>query len=1157
MVQRTARRRSAGVAAATISVLAVALLPGVSAIAAESVTDVSFDFGPVGSASPEGWIGVDPTVAYSPELGYGFTTAPRDAKDRGGEDLMRGDFVNSTPYEFVVDVPNGLYNVTAWMGDIQAGSGNRTNLEIEGTLYPGASTPGGEVREQTFSSIAVADGQLTIKALENVGRLNGLHVYALPTAPTGLVASDTDPAAGAVTLAWDAMPEATGYTVYRTGGGQSRVEVGTTTEPTFTDTGLIRGEAYTYTVSQQRGQHSSPDSDPVEVTVVDPDAEAPAPPTGLRVEALERESATIAWDTAEDALEWMVYRTTQTDIPFELIARVDEPTYTDSDVFTTIPYLYQVVAVGAGGSSEASASLTTETTERLVRPMERLDRGVVAVRASETDVHVSWRLLGLDPTDLGFVLERSTGGAPYKALASAPLTGGTSFLDTTADLSKSNAYRVRPVIDGKKQAPSKAFTLSADHAIEPIVRIPLREGKGPIKFTWTGDLDGDGAYDYLVDRHNEQQQIEAYRSDGTFLWSVDFGYNSIDQHNVEGGSATIDVGHNDGVSVYDFDSDGKAEVAIKLANGVTFGDGQVFAAGSDDLDQYVAILDGETGTLRATAPFPDDYVVDGALYTRFSVGYLDGETPSLIAYMKNRIGGGQPAKFNLAHVAWNFDGEQISELWQFHRGSQDLHDGHNSRIVDLDGDGRDEIVEIAYALNSDGTLRYSLTPQDIRHGDRYYITDIDPARPGLEGYGIQQTHEANLLDYYYDASSGEVIWKHFSNKPMGEGDAGRGNVADVDPRFPGLETYTLDGEPNWEASQIGLWNAATNQLVEADTAKQPWPGHNIWWDGDQLREIWHANPTPDNRDARVTKWDWENPTNWDETPTLLRTEEYGAVTASGGSVNYLHVGDIFGDWREEIVLTTPEFDELVIFTTDIPTDQRLYTLAHNPLYRSGMNQKGYVQSGQVDYFLGHGMEQPPTPDIRYAGDEPATDTVRPEVSLVAPSAGLVRELQIQVNASDAGGLEKIVANVYRGSQLVKSTQTSVNGASSGTHAATVQLPDGAYTIKFNAHDWAGNVSRTGAFDVVVDATAPTATVKDGPGFTRATGDTFDVISYKLYDAGKIDRVELNGVAKDLSNNAWSDVNGIRPGVFGAVSGPNVLVVFDVAGNSQSYRFTLN
>ena len=402
-----------------------------------------------------------------------------------------------------------------------------------------------------------------------------------------------------------------------------------------------------------------------------------------------------------------------------------------------------------------------------------------------------------------------------------------------------------------------------------------------------------------------------------------------------------------------------------------------------------------------------------------------------------------------------------------------------------------------------------------------------------------------------------MIWKHFSNKPMGEGDAGRGNVADVYPRFPGLETYTLDGEPNWEASQIGLWNAATNQLVEADTAKQPWPGHNIWWDGDPLREIWHANPTPDNRDARVTKWDWENPTNWDETPTLLRTEEYGAVTASGGSVNYLHVGDIFGDWREEIVLTTPEFDELVIFTTDIPTDQRLYTLAHNPLYRSGMNQKGYVQSGQVDYFLGHGMEQPPTPDIRYAGDEPATDTVRPEVSLVAPSAGLVRELQIQVNASDAGGLEKIVANVYRGSQLVKSTQTSVNGASSGTHAATVQLPDGAYTIKFNAHDWAGNVSRTGAFDVVVDATAPTATVKDGPGFTRATGDTFDVISYKLYDAGKIDRVELNGVAKDLSNNAWSDVNGIRPGVFGAVSGPNVLVVFDVAGNSQSYRFTLN
>ena len=51
--------------------------------------------------------------------------------------------------------------------------------------------------------------------------------------------------------------------------------------------------------------------------------------------------------------------------------------------------------------------------------------------------------------------------------------------------------------------------------------------------------------------------------------------------------------------------------------------------------------------------------------------------------------------------------------------------------------------------------------------------------------------------------------------------------------------------------------------------------------------------------------------------------------------------------------------------------------------------------------------------------------------------------------------------------------------------------------------------------------------------------------------------QSNGQVKDLSNNRWSDVNFIRPGGFGAVAGLNTLVVFDVAGNSETYTFTLN
>lgn len=73
--------------------------------------------------------------------------------------------------------------------------------------------------------------------------------------------------------------------------------------------------------------------------------------------------------------------------------------------------------------------------------------------------------------------------------------------------------------------------------------------------------------------------------------------------------------------------------------------------------------------------------------------------------------------------------------WKLLRGNRNLPDGHNTRIIDVDGDGRDELGEIGFLLNGDGIPRYSLATQGIAHGDRWFIVDIDPARPGLEGYG--------------------------------------------------------------------------------------------------------------------------------------------------------------------------------------------------------------------------------------------------------------------------------------------------------------------------------------------------------------------------------------------------------------------------------------
>jgi len=602
--------------------------------------------------------------------------------------------------------------------------------------------------------------------------------------------------------------------------------------------------------------------------------------------------------------------------------------------------LAAVLAVCATSTvGPATPAATAEPTVRAARMMENLGRGVVAVRSGTTQVLVSWRLLGLDPDGIGFHVYRSTAGGTYTRLTATALTGGTNYVDTTADLTRSNSYRVTPVVAGQEQAPSGAFTLTAGHATEPVVRVPIRSG-GPVKFVWVGDLDGDGEYDYVVDRQTSPQTLEAYRGDGTFLWTMNLGPNSVNQDNIEPGSSTVDVGNWDGVTVYDFDSDGDAEVAVRIADGVTFGDGATWTH-ADDSRQWMAILDGRTGALSRYSSIPTTYLADGPLAARLGVAYLNGSTPSLVAFMKNRQDGGA---FNLMIGAWKYDGASLDRQWTWQRGSQNAPDGHNTRAVDVNGDGTDEVAEIGFVLNGDGTLRYSMGPRGIIHGDRFHLADMDPARPGLEGYGVQQDNPSGLLEYYYDASTGALIWQHYG----GPADVGRGMAADIDSRRPGMEVWSFSG----------LYNAPTNTLTEPDTTKRPWPALGLWWDGDLTAELLN--------DGKIEKWDPLNPTATGSVPRLVSTWTHGAVDASQG-VNPTFVGDILGDWREEAVYTNASYNELIIFTTNQPTATRLYTLAHNPAYRNAMTFKGYMQSHQVDYFLGAGMAVPPRPNIAYAG----------------------------------------------------------------------------------------------------------------------------------------------------------------------------------------------
>jgi rhamnogalacturonan endolyase len=292
-------------------------------------------------------------------------------------------------------------------------------------------------------------------------------------------------------------------------------------------------------------------------------------------------------------------------------------------------------------------------------------------------------------------------------------------------------------------------------------------------------------------------------------------------------------------------------------------------------------------------------------------------------------------------LVYDFDGTTVTERWKFVRNT-DAPDFHQIRVLDVDGDGRDELADGGYVIDDDGSLLYSLGDHGVVHGDRFHIADMDPARPGLEGWGIQQDNQSGLETYYYDAATGQVL-RTYTNPNGPGGDMGRGTVADLFPDAPGFEYWSFNG----------LYNAQSGTLLVAEVnSNVPWPNFAILWDGDTGTELLDQNWAGEWNLTTTSR----NGYNWKYT--------FDGLAQARGAIPFY--GDILGDWREEALVESPDHSELRIYSTAYPTDVRLYTLVHNPQYRNSLTVHGYKQSHHVDYFLGFGMQPPAVPQIRLA-----------------------------------------------------------------------------------------------------------------------------------------------------------------------------------------------
>ena len=517
-------------------------------------------------------------------------------------------------------------------------------------------------------------------------------------------------------------------------------------------------------------------------------------------------------------------------------------------------------------------------------------------------------------------------------------------------------------------------------------------GKTPTdeEYTYTandmsvGDLDGDGEYEYIVkwDPSNSKDNsvkgytgnvyLDAYELDGTLLWRIDLGVN------IRAGA------HYTQYMVYDFDGDGKSEVILKTAPGSKDGEGNYVSKagknitkgddkkdyrnssgllmGKDGGPEYLTVFNGETGAAMQTVDFypprsiltssewGDSYANRSERYLA-AVAYLDGVHPSVVMTR------GYYTYVYAAAYTW--DGTDLKEQWLSTNTPTEANGGtgctvkyadgtsknntnktlyaqgaHSVSVADVDNDGYDEIIFGSAVLDHDGTV---LTYDGRGHGDAEHVSDFD--NDGKQE--IFMAHEAGkhndkIIPYAVDIKryNGDIMLQ------AAQGDIGRGIMDNVDDKYA-LSSGNLS--LFWSVAADGIYNQAGEKVGDIpNTNGSNMENFAVYWDGDLGRELLDGN--------KLVKYSIKSGTEriyYDSKNSTLP----GSINNSTKS-NACLTADLFGDWREEIVLRYG--DGVRIYFSTIPTDYRLTTLMHDSQYRCAIawQNVGYNQSPHTSYYIG-------------------------------------------------------------------------------------------------------------------------------------------------------------------------------------------------------------
>ena len=996
---------------------------------------------------------------YDAELGYGWIKAPGKGAWRknataavtSGFEEVAKDF-NVGSGEFAVDLPNGDYEVTIYAADLSLSTAIKPSYTIEGEAFGTISST--KQLGSVTGQVRVLDGQMNVNVGGAPSYINGLTITEILKAPTGLtfVEKDLNGSNYALLIGYNGVDEAKGYRIYQKATSDSTfkmiremtVDEIREDELGFKALSIPLGENYQFylTCYLDDGTESAP-SNILSLDTLDPTVTPPAAPVNVVCTSPAEGSTelateiSLAWDAvqttdeAHPVIKYVIYRSEKAEdekgfTGFVKVGESTTTTYTDTTAASNVPHYYKVAALNLGGVGALSEVCASPVSGKLTQACEEklTDRALYAIQLSDsvkgystdgkelTDgVYLSWRAFEeeftnnkLNTTFTVYVNDKEVKtGLKATNVVLTDVPAGASFKVVGADDAE---------INGGLNA--KSVKAIEKQYVEMQLYKPANDmTPDGVKFGYTandmsvGDIDGDGNLDLIVKWYpdNAQDNSKQAFTGKTYLDAYIVNWNTGAVKLI----SRIDLGinirsgaHYTQFQVWDFDGDGKVELAAKTADGSTIyksTDGTdstltevayVGACNSEALPcstksesfdyrnatgmildghEYFSMFNLDDGTILDTVDYIPDRgkVADwgdsyGNRVDRFlsATAYLDGIHPFAVMcrgyYTRTAL-----TAYGTTDTNGDGIGDKIYTYWAYDTNNGDGPEGqgnHNLSVADIDHDGCDEIIYGSSSYDHNGKLKYST---GYGHGDAIHVSDWVSWNDGQE---IMTVHEEFNQEYQvdiHDAETGKVIIGY----PVKDADVGRGVASDIDPTSIDAEFWASNapdgtGSGEWDSTDsavLGTNGSDTTKWNYLSKGSTPAANGTMYWDGDLLAEIQdhkfnNKNGAYDPIGVLIAKWDYEN----NKQVPLLYSEEIFSSNGTKGNLGL--IVDLTGDWRDEFIARcSADATKIRLYQTTYVTDYVIPCSLDDLQYREAVawENVGYNQPPHTSYMISKGL----------------------------------------------------------------------------------------------------------------------------------------------------------------------------------------------------------